>query len=1077
MNEQKDKHNLKKGKYMFYKKSQDKFKEELFRNPTREYRGAPFWAWNNRLDKELMGREIGYFKDMGMGGAHIHCRIGLATPYLSDDFFQKVEFCEKKMKQEGLLCYLYDEDRWPSGSAGGIVTKDRKYRNRFLVFEPHGMNIKEEKAYMAAAKAVRSDDRILIGRYKVVIDADGNLKNYVRLDPAQTVVEDNKYNPDQQTSIWDAWLEISGNSPWFNNQAYVNTLDKKAIDRFVEVTHEQYYKRFGEDFGSEIPSIFSDEPQTCLKEVLDEPFQKKPIVMPFTDDFEETFQKRYGISFIDHLPELIWEQPNSEVSQIRYCYIRHVNERFSEAYGDNIGKWCEKHNIALTGHMMNEWTLQSQTMAVGDVMRPMKNFIMPGIDMLCDERELSTAKQAESVAHQMGREGVMSEIYGVTGWDFDFRNHKLAGDWQAALGVTLRVPHLTWMSMEGEGKRDYPASIGYQSPWYKNYSYIENHFARLNTALTRGKTAITVAVLHPIESYWLYWGNRRQTVPIRRVQEQHFEEIISWLLYGLIDFDFISEAMLAEEQEPQTGNSFIMGCMRYKVIVVPNCITIRKTTLQRLINFNKAGGKIIFMGQVPSFVNALPSSLPREFSKKCCNIDFNQASLLEALEPYRQVDVESYPVEGEDPSRMKFKDSGTRTSNMFYQLRDDGTEKWLFLCHVNKPVNVDITFTEKNIIRVRGEYQVVLYDTIRGIHKCVDVKYRNGWTVFEMYSSSHDSLLFRLFSKNTIVPRNGESDSIANMNFKWYHPTKALLLPEPESYMLEEKNCLLLDQAEYAFDEQPWNPVEELLKIDNIFRKKLGYPLRMEALAQPWTLQSVPKEKNMLHLRFHIQADEEIVKPELAMEHPENSTIWINGEKISNIDRGWYVDECIKRVPLPVIRKGENILNVDIPFGQQSNIEWMYILGDFGVRISGRHSVITKLPEKLFYGDYVQQNLGFYAGNLVYNVSFETMEGKLWIDISHYRGALLQVQLDNDPWQELVIAPYRINLGKVKAGKHLIHIRVFGNRANAFGPVHNADATERWYGPNLWRTNGVKWSYEYQLKPMGVLTTPIFWLE
>lgn len=83
---------------------------------------------------------------------------------------------------------------------------------------------------------------------------------------------------------------------------------------------------------------------------------------------------------------------------------------------------------------MNEWTLHSQTMAVGEAMRPMMNFGIPGIDMLCDRRELSTAKQAQSVARQMGRRGVMSEIYGVTGWTFDFRNPKLAGDWQAALG-------------------------------------------------------------------------------------------------------------------------------------------------------------------------------------------------------------------------------------------------------------------------------------------------------------------------------------------------------------------------------------------------------------------------------------------------------------------------------------------------------------------------------------------------------------------------------------------------------------------------------------------------------------------
>lgn len=71
--------------------------------------------------------------------------------------------------------------------------------------------------------------------------------------------------PEDTENVWEAYLEISGDTPWFNNQAYVNTLDKKAIRKFLDITHEQYYKRLGEDFGSEIKSIFTDEPQTTHK--------------------------------------------------------------------------------------------------------------------------------------------------------------------------------------------------------------------------------------------------------------------------------------------------------------------------------------------------------------------------------------------------------------------------------------------------------------------------------------------------------------------------------------------------------------------------------------------------------------------------------------------------------------------------------------------------------------------------------------------------------------------------------------------------------------------------------------------
>ena len=123
------------------------------------------------------------------------------------------------------------------------------------------------------------------------------------------------------------------------------------------------------------------------------------------------------------------------------------------AYCDQIGAWCREHGILMTGHMMSEQTLESQSDSVGEAMRAYRSFTLPGVDQLCDGREFTTVKQAASAAHQQGCPGVASELYGVTNWDFDFKGHKLQGDWQAALGVTVRVPHLYWCSMHGESKR------------------------------------------------------------------------------------------------------------------------------------------------------------------------------------------------------------------------------------------------------------------------------------------------------------------------------------------------------------------------------------------------------------------------------------------------------------------------------------------------------------------------------------------------------------------------------------------------------------------------------------------------
>ena len=118
---------------MYQKSKEESLTRELFQNPTNEYRGAPFWAWNQALSPEVLVRHIDYFKEMGIGGFHMHCRTGLDTPYMGEEYKECVRACVEKAKAEGMYAYLYDEDRWPSGAAGGKVTKDVEYRNLGLL--------------------------------------------------------------------------------------------------------------------------------------------------------------------------------------------------------------------------------------------------------------------------------------------------------------------------------------------------------------------------------------------------------------------------------------------------------------------------------------------------------------------------------------------------------------------------------------------------------------------------------------------------------------------------------------------------------------------------------------------------------------------------------------------------------------------------------------------------------------------------------------------------------------------------------------------------------------------------------
>ena len=1026
---------------MIYKKNSEKaLSKELFMNPTSEYRGTPFWAWNCKLDKDELKWQIEVFKEMGLGGFHMHVRTGMATPYLSDEYMDIIKSCVEKAKDEKMLAWLYDEDRWPSGAAGGLVTKDKKYRSRYLLFTPESYEENSANLHIndSRSEGGRNGEGDFLACYDVVLDDDGYLASYKRIGKDE----------EAQGTKWYAYMEVSSSSTWYNNQAYLDTLSKDAVKRFVEVTHERYKETVGADFGDAVPAIFTDEPQFCRKQTLNNSTDKHDINLPWTDDIPGTYKEAYGDDILDFLPELFWDKKEG-VSLARYRYHDHIAERFAEAFADVCGSWCRENGLYLTGHMMEEPSLRSQTAALGEAMRSYRGFDLPGIDMLCNSFEFTTAKQAQSACHQFGNEGVLSELYGVTGWDFDFRGHKLQGDWQAALGVTVRVPHLSWVSMAGEAKRDYPASIHYQSPWYKEYSYVEDHFARVYTAMTRGKPVVKVGVIHPVESFWLHWGPNDKSELARNAIDEKFKNLTDWLLKGSIDFNFISESLLPVQCE-KGSNPLKVGKMEYDTIIVPDCETLRSTTLERLEEFAKNGGKLIFMGSAPEYENATESVRGKVLYDNSTVISFDREKLLTALEDNRTLTIRYA--------------NGSLSDKFIYQLRQDNDCQWLFVSHACNPYNKDV-FASKDVrIYLDGDKKVTVYDTISGETYPADVDYANGRTVIKKEMFDYDSLLVKIEDG-----RNEDAENKVEIN-----ASEDVKIPAFVDYTLDEDNVLLLDMCRFKTDDGEWHDREEILRADNVARREIGLKERGGSVPQPWV---IPEEeiKHSITLEFTINSEIEVASPVLALEDAEKAEISLNGETVANDVIGWYVDKSIKRVPLPDLKTGANILTVKLPLGNRTNTEWCYLLGDFGVRVTGSFATICKKAEKLAFGDVVPQSLPFYGGNITYHLEAETDKGELLVTVPRYRGGLVKVIVDGEDKGNIVYSPNELLITGLENGKHKVDIKLFTHRYNSFGAVHLTDVSHSWHGPGAWREGDEKWSYEYNLKNVGVLTTP--WIK
>lgn len=1039
---------------MYLEHRPEKMREEDFRNPPARFRGTPFWAWNCTLKKENLRKQIGYFKEMGMGGFHMHCRTGMNTEYLGDEFMDMVSDCNETAKQKDMLCWLYDEDRYASGFGGGYVTKDIQYRERYLLFTPCRQDgyEKDRETFQRKCRQGEEPKGYFVMAYRVRLTM-GYLEGYVAEQEESIRCGDGE-------TIWYAYLTVDEKSSWWNNQSYVNTLDKPALDRFIHITHERYYEKVGADFGKSIPAIFTDEPQFAEMENLNFAEEKKPVRLPFTDDFDESFQTAYGASLLEHLPEVIWEKGKDTAATFRYQYINHLTDRFVEAYAANVGSWCENHNLALTGHMKGEETLRSQTVFTGETMRSLRHFHLPGHDVLSDQRDYPTAKMAQSVSRQFGRFGALSETYGVTNWDFDFRGHKMSGDWQAALGIAVRVHHVSWLSMEGEAKRDYPASINYQSPWYKEYPLIENYFGRVNAALTSGRPQVKVGVIHPVESFWMTFGPYDQTYEKQEALENQYRDLCGWLTFGQMDFDYISEALLAEETNGAfDSRGFCMGEMRYQVILVPGCITLRESTVDRLLAFAGSGGKVVILGEAPVCMDGVFSEKVRELAGKCEVLTFEKGAVLKCLEPWRDVDV--------------LLDSGGRADNLVYQMRQDEDGRWLFLAHGYEKVRdtfwsmvdcEDYPYVENIHLRIQGEYDLTVYDAMTGETEKLKCTHRNGQTRAEWRLGVHDSLLIRLTPAAEQQQCSGNAVEIRE-------PSSRIRLTQPFEVIREEPNVLLLDKAEYRIDREPWQPEEDILKLDNICRRRFGYPPKEEAGAQPWTVKDEKGFPNVLSLRFAVDSLTD-TWASLALESRDKTEIYVNGSLVKEESSGWFTDEAIEVVKIPPLRRGTNTIELRMPYGEKANVENCYLLGDFGVEVFGKEKRIIPVPEKVVFGDLTRQGMPFYGGNLTYRCKFTAPGGHMRLRAQYFSGPLLVAAVDGKCTGSIAFAPYEVDLGNLEAGEHLLEITAFGNRYHTFGQLHNCDRNYSWFASCSWRTKNDRWSDEYMLKELGILVTP-----
>ncbi len=1055
---------------------------EKFEQPGSEYRGKPFWSWNGELKKEELLRQIHVMKEMGFGGYFMHSRTGLITEYLGQEWFELINAGADEGERLGMEAWLYDEDRWPSGSAGGMVTENPEYRMKSLVVSEMAPSVLAESPDLLKMPAVMAGQKVstvpmegweLIAVFAAKIDGI-NVSVYEKAEPEhmaavlERLAREHETEPGEWKILVFSIVPDACNSN-YNGNTYIDTMNREAVERFMELTHEQYRKHCGARLGTSIRGIFTDEPHRG-KGMGDLKTENgiTTCSVAWTDDLFEEFLARYGYDAREVLPELFYRPGGEKLAPVKHDYFDLTDNLFLERFAAPISRWCRENGMLFTGHVLHEDSLTSQAAPHGSLMRFYPYMDYPGVDVLGQSNTCYwTVKQLTSAARQTGKKWLLSELYGCTGWDLSMKGHKAEGDWQTLLGINLRCPHLSWYTMEGEAKRDYPASILHQSPWYPYYNGVESYFARFGVLMTEGNPLCDVLVLNPVESAWsqcyLGWADWifARSPEVRKLEE-HYETLCRILLGNQIDYDYGEEQMMASMyrvERSRTGEALLrVGQTAYRVVLVSGMNTIRSTTLNILKEFLQAGGKVVFAGAAPEYMDARHSDEPVALAGQAVRVPFSEEAIVEAVRRYSGIYASLRRADG------------TPEREVFLQMRDYGFGRGVAVLNTN---------------REEEKKDLLLYCRAgaAGHCQCWEMETGSRLDADGLLSREGDCLVlkFSLPAAGTraFVLTEEKEEGLKPLPVE-EKKLEEIAVTGSFPYLLSEENVCVLDIVRWRWADGPWSEEQEILKADMAVRDSLGLEHRGGEMLQPW----FEKKKGLasygeleLEYGFYIE-DLPEGRVILAGERPERMSYAVNGIPLKQTEPPEiWIDDCFKRMELPagILKVGYNTISVKTAYTNLTNPEAVYLLGSFGARIDGHRCFLTKPPQKLGYGNLSEYGLPFYTGEVTYVLNAGDYEAigplgegeRVVLSPESFAGSMMKV-LAAGQETYLYWEPFEADVTEAVARGEAIWVTVVGHRRNLFGPLHLLPRTGKSYGPMHYVTTGENWSEDYALVDSGL---------
>ena len=559
--------------------------EAKWLTPPSAYGPEPYYGLNGPVTLKVVERDLDTMHRLGFRAVTMQAGRGMPYQYLSIQYFKFLRQVVEQARKRGMRVWIVDDAGYPSGFAGGAFTQQMPNLRMQGIEIVQTLHVTAGKslhlpldANAVSAAAANSDGQAtpipLHGRtLNWTAPAGSNWTVLIANHEFRTAPTRSATNP---RNVKDT------------EQSVEDYMNPAATAAYIRVTHQQYKKYLGSEFGKTIMGFRGDEPDYSIAGLPWTPAffarfhrLKGYDIRPYTALLAETPSRRHPTPLI-HLTPL--------QQRIRADYYDVFSRMFAAGFFTPLGEWCKANHLEYQVHLNHEEREMELTHSEGSFFRDMRHVEVPGIDAIWHQIWTDTISNyprlASSVAHVYGKPRAFTESFAAYDPHPDVKMARYILNEEFVRGVNL--VEMMYFPATSRGPHPPPGFIG-----QPGFPALNTYVRRMSYLMSMGRPDASVALFLPSSAMWMDDNHANTTfMSAERLLSEH-----------QVDFDIVSEGALAHDLIAGHGTFQTASGNRYRTVILPHPEVISAAMLARLKAFASGGGKVLFLGGTPSLIS------------------------------------------------------------------------------------------------------------------------------------------------------------------------------------------------------------------------------------------------------------------------------------------------------------------------------------------------------------------------------------------------------------------------------------------------------------------------------------------